>query len=449
MKFAARGMCLLATLVISTAGGATEWSDTRTAIDEVVADTATLPPTSALEPLRARIPFKNFRYPYVDPQQNVTFIADDPLYAPTGSDGDNLGIYRSYAADGKLEALVSAHDTIVPGTTDARFRFIRGLHMGGNLSDFVFSGIATDGANGIYLWRDGKLEVVARSGETTLDGDLVQDVEYASFSGGQALYVAHLKSGPALVLYHLQTGTQQVLLRSGQPAPGDTGATFEYFSPQNWVDDGQVLLRAARVRNPYDGDGPAKAERGLYGWVSAPGLPKPDYTLASLRRFLDWTTPIPGYEKGRFINIRSAPIHQNLLTFVGECGSHSGVYWMKTSGGAVEMIVDTSTAIEGLFEGNFTDFNIYPALIDRSIIFVGYARDYVGIFLYRPDRDELLLLTDSRTEVEGRKIKSFETASHCLIGDRLAVKAKFADRTEGVYLATIPDQALPRLSARK
>lgn len=439
MRIAGLGICLLLAAG-AAARGAEEFTDARGRIDEIVADTTDTPAPSALEPLAAPIPFRNFRYPYVDPAQNVTFIADDPLY--DGSKGANLGIYRSYASGGRLETLVSSK-TPAPGT-GAGFRYIRGLHLADNLTDFVFSGITTDDRNGIYAWRSGVLSTIARSGETVLDGRTVTDVDYASFSGEKVLYVARTDAGPSLVLCDLaEGGAQKVLMHGGQPIPGSETDAFRYFSPQNWIDGNQVVFRAARVPDPYDGDGKSKAERGLYGWVG-----KSDFRPGQLRRFVDWTTPVPGVPGGAFVNLRSAPVRGDLITFVGSGEGFTGIYWMKTTDTAPRPIVDTSTEMETLFKGAFDSFGIYPAIIDRSIVFTASADDYAGVFLYRPDEDRLFVLTDSRALVGGKKIEGFEIATSCMVGNRLAVKAMFSDRTQGVYLATVPGISVSRSAAR-
>ena len=41
---------------------ATDWVESKAAVDEIVADTTTVAPAPALTPLLARAPFDNFRY---------------------------------------------------------------------------------------------------------------------------------------------------------------------------------------------------------------------------------------------------------------------------------------------------------------------------------------------------------------------------------------------------
>ncbi len=427
-----------------SAVAAETWVDTKGRIDEVVADTTTVPLSSTLQPLSTRIPFTNFRYPYVDAELNVTFIADDPLIGQTK--GDHLGIYRSSAADGRLLALVSGRETIVPGTTDARFISILGLHMGDNLSDFVFNAASTDNRQGIYLWRKGTLETIARTGETNVETGVLTGVDYASYSGTKIVYTATTAAGPLLALYDVVARTHTVLVHAGQAIPDGDGATFRYFSPQNWNNLGEIAFRAARVDDPHGTNTP---NRGIYAWVkdAAGKLPAP--TLASLRRVVDWNTPVPGLPGEAFTSIHSAPIRNGLITFVARGKSFSGIYWMPANESTPRVIADTTTGLSGLFENTFTQFAIYPTIIDREIIFQAGAGRFVGVFLYRPDSDALFLLADNRQPVEGKQVLTFEIASECLIGERLALKAMFTDRSQGVYLATIPGQALSRPAAPK
>ncbi len=76
------------------AWAAGDWVETGAKIDEVVAETGMPAPPSQLRPLAAEIPFAGFRYPPVDDEENVTFIADGAIYTDGGK---NHGIYRSLA----------------------------------------------------------------------------------------------------------------------------------------------------------------------------------------------------------------------------------------------------------------------------------------------------------------------------------------------------------------
>jgi hypothetical protein len=78
-----------------------ELRDAETVVDTTVIDTDY---GVQIQPAGASIPFKNFRYPFVDDHENVLFIGNDPFRYTPAIKGN--GIYRSYAADGRIEALV-------------------------------------------------------------------------------------------------------------------------------------------------------------------------------------------------------------------------------------------------------------------------------------------------------------------------------------------------------
>ncbi len=442
MKLAALGPCLLAPFLAINAL-ATEWKNSGAKIDELVADTSSLAPTGTLSPLAARIPFVNFRYPHVDALENVTFIADDPLI--TDQKAPSHGIYRSYA-DGRFEALISTKDTPIPGST-AKFEFLRGLQMADNGTDFAFSGYATDRHEGIYFWQQGVLRCIARSNETILPGDAepINEVGYASVGGGMILYTAGTATaGRSLVGYDIASGRQTVLLRTGLAMPGAPGETFRYFSAQNWTDGGQILFRAARVSEPNDSAERSKANYGLYGWMSLSPKSTAHYSPGTLRRFVDWQTPVPDLPGKVFTRLNSAPFHGSIAAFVGNGANFSGIYWLDVRTGILRSIVDTETSMEGLFPGTFQGFTIFPSVQGQAVVFVAWAQNYAGVFLYRTDRDELFVLADTRSKVEGKTIAFFEMAGHCFVGNRFAVKVAFNDKSQGVFLATLPANGFTR-----
>ena len=157
---------------------------------------------------------------------------------------------------------------------------------------------------------------------------------------------------------------------------------------------------------------------------------------------------MPLLGEANFDDFRSAPSKDGLLAFVGGGPGFNGVYYrdLNDPNAAIQPVVDTESKLEGLFPGRFKHFGIFPAVFDKSIVFVGYAdAGYVGVFLYRTDRDELFLLTDNRTPVGEKKIKDFEIAGHFLVRNRFAVSIEFEDGSYGVYMATIPKRSFKRM----
>lgn len=429
------------------------WTESGAQIDEVVANSRTVPPASVVQPLYANIPFSNLRYPHVDAQENVTFIADDPAYS---SKVHHHGIYRSLSRTEELRSLVRAGESFVPGTT-ARFQFIRGLQVDG--ADFVFNATDAEHGRGLYFWSNGSVQTIARSRTTTLPGvgRALTDVEYGALSNGRVLYNARAGNENLLVLHELKTGQVRVLCRSGVDIPQRTGEKFKYFSPQNWLDPANIIFRGANVEDPHAERLQNEGHRGIYGWFGIDWRQK-EKTLetARLTTLADATTRVPGlHEEVRYIDFRSAPIRDGMVGFVATAmrapnSTLSGVYYCDISGAdrQVRPIVDTETSLAGLFPGPFTRFGIYCSVFDKSVVFVGYGeKDYVGVFLYRIDRDELFLMCDNRTAVENKHVIDFEIAGDFLVRNRFAVTAQLNDGSYGVYLATIPPWSFKRMKS--
>lgn len=432
---------LLAGLLAGCAGlsGASYWELSDAEVDETVAGPQV--ETSPLMPLEANIPFANFRYPHVDGVENVTFIVDP---------GEHHGIYRSFAGSRMLGELVKAGVTPLPGVAGVA-RYIRGLQMDGD--NFVFN--ATDGqkGRGLYFSRAGDLKMVARTGDTVLPGDTLplKDVEYGSLSGENVLYVAETPESVALVLQNVGVGVNRVLVRSGDPIPGTPGETFQYFSPQNWIQGEDVVFRAAKVVDPHEAR-PANPDgvRGIYGWFGQMPASPESFRMADLRTIADWTTPIPGVTGKRFTDFRSTPVKKGLVAFVGSGEGVEGLYLYNAHAQekGPRVIVDSETELPGIFPGRFRDFGIFPTLVDDCVVFTARAGDdYMGVFLYNASTDTMFLLTDNRLPVAGKKIREFEIAGNFLVRNRFAVTATFEDGTSGVYLATIPVEGFTRMGA--
>jgi len=421
----------------ATLQAASYWELSGATVDEAVAGPGTAPSLSAVD---TSIPFGDFRYPHVDYLENVTFIVDP---------GKNHGIFRSHPVTRSLTELVKSDVTQLPAS-GAVARYIRGLQMDGE--DFVFN--ATDSADGrgLYFWSGGKLEKVARTGDQIVpDGSPVKDVEYGSLFGRNVLYTVETKDNCALVLHDLDQHQNRVLLKTGTAIPGKEGQTFEYFSPQNWMDAEDVVFRAARVSDPHvtRRDDPLGV-RGIYGWFGQHSANPDAFSLSDLRTIADWTTPIPGIPGKNFTDFRSAPVHKGMVAFVGSASGSRGVYFYDANSRNkdIRVIVDTETPMPSLFGGKFQNFGIFPTLIDDCVVFTAYAdNDYSGVFLYDASADTLFVLADNRNPIEGKAVKGFEIASHLMIRNRFALAVYFEDETSGVYLATIPSEGFTRMGA--
>lgn len=425
------------------------WTESGAKIDEVVANDKTAPPPNLMQPLLINAPFSNFRYPHVDAHENVTFIADDPVFHDKAL---HHGIYRSIAATEELRPLVRQGEA-PPGVT-FRFDWFRGLQVDG--ADFVFNATDNERGRGLYYWSDGAIRMIARTRTTTLPGvgQALTNVEYGAVSGERVLYNARAGRENLLVLHELKTGQNRVICRSGIDIPRRTGEQFRYFSPQNWLDRSNIVFRAANVDDPHKKSFDGAGRRGLYAWLAVDWRRSdPAFDTAGLVTLADGSTTVPLLgPTARFTDFRSAPIRDGLVAFVAGGADFNGIYYSNIVGAdrSVHPVVDSESALEGLFAGRFERFGIFCTVFDKSIVFVGYANGgYVGVFLYRTDRDELFLLCDNRTRIENKQVEDFEIAGDFLVRNRFAVTANFADQTSGVYLATIPPRSFKRLIEAK
>ena len=447
-----RRLPLLLLLVLAAANrparGATAWVETGAAIDTVVADTATVAPANPLAPLAAPVPFNGFRYPHVDDAGNVTFIADDPVYAPEGASRGQHGIFRSFAADGHLQTLVS-QDGLIPGT-DEKFTLLRGLQPDERGVDFVFNATGTNPVGcGLYLGSGDKVTTIARHGATVLPGDAapLSVVFWGALHAGRVLYVAtDAAKRHVLVLHDVPTGADRVLLRGGDPVPGHSGEAFHYLAHQDWIGAASVVFRAGTMDpDAADPIGQKKPGRsGVYGWFDVRWDDPATLDPARLVTLADTDTPMPAFDGERFTDFRSAPVQDGLVAFEASGDKGKGMYFSR-DGGPVRPIVDNETQLPGLFRGKFRSFGIWTAVVKNGVVFTAEAAGgFVGVFLYRADQDMLYVLADNRAPLEGKGIVDFEIGSRPLVGNRFAVTAKFAGGGSGVYLATVPAHAFRR-----
>ena len=435
-----RGMGIFAAGILAGCAGlygVSFWEESGAVVDETVADAPSV--AARLMPLGSQIPFRQFRYPHVDTLENVTFIVDQE---------EHHGIYRSFAVNRNLSKVVESGATPLP-TAGAVVDYIRGLQIDGD--DFVFNATDSLGGRGLYFWRAGMLETIARTQETVLPGDslVLKDVEYGSLSAGNVLFTAETPVGIALVLHDVVQRANRVLLRTGVQIP-NRDVNFEYFSPQNWMDGGDVVFRAARVSDPHRKRNEKYGVRGIYGWFGQlPGSPHA-FALEDLRTIADWSTPIPGMNGRLFTDFRSAPVRHGLVAFVGSGDGCEGVYLYNANAvnKTLRVIVDTETQIPSLFAGPLTDFGIFPTICGDAVVFAARAGGgFAGVFLYNVTTDTLFVLADNRSPIGGKAVSGFEIAGQFLVRNRFAITATFKDGTSGVYLATIPVEGFTRMGA--
>lgn len=229
----------------------------------------------------------------------------------------------------------------------------------------------------------------------------------------------------------------------------------DFLAGQNWLTADSILFRAGEKRN--SSFLAVTGRPGIYGWFGIK-----DWTGSSgeliaprLRAVVDGNTHVTRTDGSAVAleNIASAPTDGKVTAFNGYGKGFDGMYCVELSGGPVRTIMDSDTEVSGLFKGGIS-FGPWPAVVDRCVIFtVGTASSenngegYSGVFLYRVDRDELFVLADNRTPIDGKAVRGYEIAGHFLANNRFALTAKFRDGTSGVYLGTIPAKSYKRMGS--
>ncbi|MBE2180119.1 MAG: hypothetical protein IAE97_06575 [Chthoniobacterales bacterium] len=405
---------LVAVVPVSRGEEGMVWEPARILTAEEVAA------SGAFVPLPVPTTFDNFRYPFIQPDRSVIFIANDHL-APPDHRG-RAGIYH-IALDGKVSALVSAGDPVsnAPGSLVG----LDGLKMDGER--MVFRANFGGAAWGIALWEKGKVSLLAPvAGPGALTG-----VGYPDISGDLVVFVAKDVSGEQK-LYGVDLSSRDrqphVLVATGEPIPGMEDLVFREFAYQQMADGGSAVFRGfAGVRSRVRG-------------IPFGGVYRKDATSDTKAvRILDTTTPIPGGRPGEtFSELQNALPCNGTVVVPNHGPQRSGIYYAG-AGGAVSVVADTATQIPDLFEGSFTHFNKWVGNCAPWILFRGYARNYAGVFALNVDTKALHLLIDSRLELDGKEIRDFEIAVTPKVDDQVVVMVEFVDNSSAVYVLHFGD----------
>lgn len=438
--------CLLAPAALSHAE--TLIGDGRAIVDEIVADTATL------APVRARIPFKQFRYAHVDAAENVTFIADDPFLLPAGQADKTHGIYRSRASDGELECLVGP-DTVLPGSTAKAW--LRGLQSDG--PDFVFHGRTHPGqddriVDGLYHWNAARgLVRLAQTGLPAPGGGDFKKLGYAALDGGLVVFSA-LDSLDRAGLFSVSADGRDLRRLADNaglgllPPPAD-GLSLFWFQP--WLRDGALafgaLDRAGRESVWFTPFPPLGLAAESLGPEAAALTPPPS------RLDLD-RLPVP--EGVRLNYVESTATSEGWIAFnAGQAADparkgyggemhrgatrYEGVFLMR--GASALNLVDTETIIPGRADDTFTDFDYWTACDAGRVVFLARGRNgFRGIYLYDAGENALYPVATTDDLIEGMKPADFEFGARPLVGERCTLVVRFAPGqriSHGVYLATL------------
>ena len=429
---------LLASVILASlcgAAGAEEpvvWQPARLLSAEEVAA------SGAFAPLPIPTAFDNFRYPFIQPDRSVIFIANDHL-APPDHRG-RAGIYHS-AADGKITALVSAGDQVA--NAPGHVATLDGLKMDGGR--MVFRVDLDSGVRGVALWEQGVITLLA----STAGPEAFTEIGYPDISGDNVVFVAK-DAFNRQNLYAVDLAAPgrrpMVLVTNGSPMPGTKDKTFLSFGFQQMADGADSVFRGFSVpdRSVIWREGP---QSDAVGGVYRKSTLRDDPPV----RLLDTSTPLPGGLPGEtFTELQNALPCDGSVVVPNWSSSRSGIYLLRPEG-TVSVVADTTTEIPELFTGPFRGFNKWVANCHPWVLFRGYADDYAGLFALHTGRNELSLLIDSRLKLDGKEIHDFEIGVTPKVDDEVVVMVEFKDGSSGVYILQFGDgrgQSIFRAAAR-
>jgi hypothetical protein len=427
-----------------------ELRNAETEVDTTVVDTAY---GVQIKPVEAAIPFKNFRYPFVDDRENVLFIGNDPFRYTPAVKGN--GIYRSYAADGRIESLVIQDD---PAPDD-------GLPMGAILGlrtdfrSYVFHR-GGDSGTGIYGSFNGGPLVTVAGLKTVAPGIGVNFgwFWYADVCGDLVVFNGSPQTSDdwvnGLYLYDHAKQKLSCLLDTTRAVPAAGGLRLAEISPQPRLDKSWLIFAACSAT---DAAGDQVAKKGYFGWqVTEGGNPEEMFALERLKVLAPIGMEIPesgGLPLTGGSNLMS---DEGLIAVAAGSdvdGKKGGIpRWqaicIRTPDGIWHNPVDTNTLNPILNDGScFTGFNKWVGVDEGKVIFRAYGDSYEAVYIYDVASDALYFVADTRLTIHDKEVTSFEISGHPLVGKRLAMMIHFSDGTAGEYLATLPQ--LPTEPVRK
>lgn len=374
--------------------------------------------SGAFVPLPLPTVFSDFRYPFLQDDGSVVFIANDK----SASRGCH-GIYR-IATTGEVSKLAEAGDSFVNDV--AKMTGFSGLRASGGRA--VFRCGLDDGNTGIGMWENNDLVLLARSGGATG----FEELGYPGLSGQAVTFVAH-REGEVGELYAVDLGAFPRIARKVADAataiPGNEGKFFASFGFQQDVDGGNAIFRGFDMdaRELFRQTG---GERTALGGVYRKNIRTADPPV----KIVDTTTTLPGALGGAtFAELQNAIPRDSTVVVPSWSEEHSGIYFVGRDGKPL-LVADTATRIPDLFDGPFTGFNKWAANCAPWVIFRGYASGgYEGLFAMHMERNELFLLLDTNSDLGGKKVSGFEISASPKLGEDIVLATSFADGTSGIY----------------
>jgi hypothetical protein len=389
-----------------------------------ILDAEQIAESGAFVPLAVPTFFDNFRYPFLQDDESVIFIANDGGAAGLGREG----IFQ-IAKNGEVSKLAEVGDHF--SGTGLRLTGVSGLRVDGGRA--VFRCGADDGSGGVGMWEDGSLLLLAQTGEASgLD-----NIGYPGFAGNTVTFYAE-NEGQGAAIYAVDLAAfprvPQKLVDTKTTIPGSDGKLFGSFGFQQEAEDGVSVFRgfASGARELLQTTSGSEEALGGVFRQNIRGEAEPE-------KILDTLAPLPGGPPGAtFAELQNAIPRDGTVLVPSWTREHSGFYYVGRDGQR-RLVADTKTRIPELFDGTFTGFDKWAANCAPWVIFIGNAGSYRGLFAMHMERNELFLLLDNRTELGGKVVRDVELSSRPKLGDNMVMSMEFTDGSSGVYLLKFGD----------
>lgn len=391
-----------------------------------VLDAEQIAASGAFVPLATPTFFDNFRYPFLQDDESVVFIANDHM-GPRDRIGRH-GIFR-ITKEGEVSKLAEVGDYF-KGTT-ARLTGVSGLRV--DRGRAVFSCSTDDGNAGVGLVENGDLHLLVR----TADTNGFTNIGYPGYAGNTVTFYAEGSDDRGSV-YAVDLASEPRSLRKmiehTAPMPGRSSESFGSFGFQQEADDGFAVFRGfavgARELLQRTG-GPDHALGGVFR--------QDIYEGAAPERIIDTLTPLPGGPPGAtFAELQSALPRDGTVVISSWSRDHEGLYYVGRDG-QPQLVADTNTRIPELFDGTFTGFDKWASNCTPWVLFIAQAGSYRGLFAMHMERNELFLLLDTQTELGGKIVADLELSSRPKLDENIVMAITFADGSSGIYLLKFGD----------
>ena len=391
-----------------------------------ILDAEQIAASGAFVPLAIPTFFDNFRYPFLQNDESVVFIAND--YARSNDGIGREGIFR-IAKNGEVTKLAEVGDYF--SGTGLRLTGVSGLRVDNGRA--VFRCSADDGSEGVALWDDGSLLLLAQTGGESGLGN----IGYPGFAGNTVTFYAE-EAGDKSAIYAVDLALfprgPRKAVDTSMIMPGSKSVLFGSFGFQQEAEDGFAVFRgfAVGARELLQRTGSSDQALGGVFRRNIRGGGEPE-------KIIDTLEPLPGGPPGAtFAELRNAIPRDGTVLVPSSTRDHSGLYYVGRDG-KPRLVADTSTRIPDLFDGTFTGFDKWAANCAPWVLFIAEAGSYRGLFAMHMERNELFLLLDNRTELGGKMVSDVELSSSPKLGERIVMAIEFADESSGVYLLKFGD----------